>query len=69
MPVWSIVDQLLYNTIPPEVLLQMFDVTMIRNVCLSSMLIIILSTYFPIPLVSPSFDTTVHIYFKVPSVK
>ena len=41
MPVWSI-DQLLYSTIPPELLLQVFDVTMIRNVYLS-MLIITLS--------------------------
>ena len=41
MPVWSI-DQLIYGTIPPEVLLQVFDVTLIRNVYLS-MLIITLS--------------------------
>jgi len=41
MPVWSI-DQLLYGTIPSEVLLQAFDVTMMRNVLLS-MLIITLS--------------------------
>jgi hypothetical protein len=41
MPVWSI-DQLLYVAIPPEVLLQMFDVTMVRNVFLS-MLIVTLS--------------------------